>query len=462
MITLIAAVANNRVIGYKGRIPWYLPEDLKTFKKITQKPNSIILVGVRTWEILPESMKHDNRQYRIVRRFDIERKKEFIESLTTDNIFVIGGQYIYDNFIDVADIIIKTDVFIDVVGDRYFPIIRDSDWEIYHQTGIRHANDNIQYRYGVYRRKSEEYEYLNILVKILSDGDDRGNTRSIFGTMMKFSLLNGNYPLITTKKMYFKGIVEELLWFLRGETNVKTLRDKGVHIWDGNTNRAKLNSLGLNHLEEYDGGPIYGFNFRHYGDTYVNCHTTYTKGIDQLSNAIDAIKKEKIKLLSSEIYKPNRRIIINLWNPSQLDEVSLPACHIIYQFYLHCHSVPEYSFQGKDYREDKIYLSCSLYQRSGDMGLGVPFNIASASLLTIIIAHFTDTIPCEFTHTIGDAHIYNDHIPEIKKQLLRTPLKFPTIKIIGNPDTIDNLKFRNFDLCDYHHHDKVPLTLITT
>ena len=203
--------------------------------------------------------------------------------------------------------------------------------------------------------------------------------------------------------MFVRGITEELLWFLRGETDNKILQDKNVHIWDGNSTREFLDKVGLNHLREGDIGAAYGFQFRHFGAEYENCDTDYTgKGFDQVKYVLDQIRNN-----------PNsRRIILNLWNPPFLDKAVLPPCHMVYQFRVYNNT-----------------LSCSMYQRSGDIGLGVPFNIASAALMTYLFAHMTGLQPGELTHTIGDAHIYNNHIEAMKEQLNRVPLPFPKLKL---------------------------------
>jgi dihydrofolate reductase/thymidylate synthase len=283
----------------------------------------------------------------------------------------------------------------------------------------------------------EEQQYLDIVKNILENGikrNDRTNTGtlSIFGCQMRFSLQNKKnniLPLLTTKKVFIRGVIEELLWFLRGDTNIKLLQDKKVNIWNGNSSRDFLDSIGLHNNEVGDPGPIYGFNFRHFGAEYKDCHTDYTnQGIDQLVDVIDKLKNNPT----------SRRIIINLWNPSQLNDVALPACHTLYQFYVDV---------------EKKHLSCSLYQRSGDMGLGIPFNIASCSILTHILAKCCDLIPYEIIHTIGDAHVYLNHIDALKEQLKKEPTQFPTLEItkdINNIVDIENLNYKDFVISGYN------------
>ncbi|XP_008468587.2 thymidylate synthase [Diaphorina citri] len=216
--------------------------------------------------------------------------------------------------------------------------------------------------------QTDEQQYLHLLDKIIKTGHKKSDrtgvgTLSLFGAQMRFDLTNGTFPLLTTKRVFWKGVVEELLWFIKGSTNAKELSDKGVKIWDPNSTREYLDSIGLVDRKEGDLGPVYGFQWRHYGAEYKDMFTDYTdQGIDQLQNIINTIKTN-----------PNdRRIIMCAWNPIDMPKMALPPCHCLAQFYV---------ADGK--------LSCQLYQRSADMGLGVPFNIASYSLLTYMIAHVT-------------------------------------------------------------------------
>ena len=207
-----------------------------------------------------------------------------------------------------------------------------------------------------------------------------------------FSLENNVLPLLTTKKVAWKTCLRELLWFVRGETNNKILTDQKCNIWKGNASREFLDSRGLTHLREDDLGPIYGHQWRHFNARYTTCDEDYIgKGVDQLQNIIDLLKNPETR--------SSRRMIMSAWNPEQLDEMALPPCHILLQFNVtQCNK-----------------LSCSMYQRSGDVGLGVPFNIASYSFLTYMIAKHCDLEPYEFIYHIGNAHIYDDHIEKLKR-----------------------------------------------
>lgn len=232
--------------------------------------------------------------------------------------------------------------------------------------------------------------YLKTAGKTRSDRTGVG-TVSIFGAQMRYSLRDNVFPLLTTKRVFWRAVAEELLWFIKGSTNAKELQAKNVRIWDGNSTREFLDKIGLTEREEGDLGPVYGFQWRHFGAEYKTCHDDYTgQGIDQLNDVIERIRSN-----------PNdRRIIMSAWNVSDLKIMALPPCHCLVQFYV---------ADGE--------LSCQLYQRSADMGLGVPFNIASYALLTYMIAHVTGLKTGDFVHTLGDAHVYLNHVEPLKEQV---------------------------------------------
>lgn len=255
-----------------------------------------------------------------------------------------------------------------------------------------------------------EQQYLNLINDILNTGNfentRNGETLTKFGVTMRFSLKDGTLPLITTKKMAWKSCFEELFWFISGSTNNADLQKKNVKIWNANASREFLNSRGLKNYPENDLGPVYGFQWRHFNTPYYNCNTGYeNKGVDQLEKIINDLKNPETR--------SSRRHILTAWNPCQLDEMALPPCHMICQFHV---------------REGK-YLSCALFQRSGDVGLGIPFNIASYSLFTHIIAAHCGLEAEEFVHFIGNSHIYKQHIEPLKEQVTRTPKEFPKISI---------------------------------
>ena len=255
--------------------------------------------------------------------------------------------------------------------------------------------------------------YLDLLDHIMTHGSDKGDrtgtgTRSVFGYQMRFDLADG-FPLLTTKKLHLKSIIHELLWFLHGDTNVKYLQDNGVRIW--------------NEWAGPDGdlGHIYGYQWRSWPD-YKGGH------IDQIKEVIEQIKTNP----------DSRRLIVSAWNVADLPGMHLPPCHLLFQFYV---------ADGR--------LSLQLYQRSGDSFLGIPFNIASYALLLMMVAQVTGLRPGEFVHTIGDAHIYNNHFEQVREQLARTPRPLPRMKI--NPDVKDifDFKYEDFELTDYNPHPHI-------
>jgi thymidylate synthase len=253
-------------------------------------------------------------------------------------------------------------------------------------------------------------QYLDLLQYILDNGVEKGDrtgtgTLSVFGYQMRFDL-NKGFPLLTTKKLHLKSIIYELLWFLKGETNVKYLQEHGVHIWDEWAD------------ENGDLGPVYGSQWRSW-------QTTGGGSIDQLARVINQIKTN-----------PNsRRHIVTAWNPAEVERMALPPCHALFQFYV---------AEG--------VLSCQLYQRSADVFLGVPFNIASYSLLTLMVAQVCDLGVGDFVHTFGDVHLYLNHINQAKLQLSRQPYSLPQMRINPDVTSIDDFQYEDFELLNYQFH----------
>lgn len=291
-----------------------------------------------------------------------------------------------------------------------------------------------------------ENNYIELINYILNNGEKRigrnGNTLSIFGGRSEYDISNSKFPLLTTKRVFFRGIVEELLWFLRGSTNAKELQDKNIHIWDGNTSREFLDSVGLSKLEEGLLGPGYGYQWRSFMGNYP-----LFNGCDQLKYIIKEL-----------IVNPNgRRTILSAWNPAQLSEMALPPCHISYQFYI----------------DNNNSLSCQMYMRSCDVAAGLPFNIASTALFTIIIAHVLKLNTKKIIIVSGDTHLYEEHIENAKIQITRPSLDPPTLKInkicdieisVDNIDSIikwiESLKYEDFELMNYNNHGTLSYKMV--
>ena len=256
-------------------------------------------------------------------------------------------------------------------------------------------------------------QYLKLMRRVRDQGTVKADrtgtgTRSIFGHQMRFDLSAG-FPLVTTKKLHLRSIIYELLWFLAGDTNIAYLQQNGVSIWDEWAD------------ENGDLGPVYGAQWRSWPAS--NGHS-----IDQLSQLLEQIRRNP----------DSRRLLVTAWNPTQIDQMALPPCHCLFQFYV---------ADGR--------LSCQLYQRSADVFLGVPFNIASYALLTLMVAQVTALEPGEFIHTFGDAHLYSNHLDQVELQLQRTPYALP--QMVLNPDvkSLFDFRFEDFDLRDYHYHPHI-------
>ncbi|XVE49016.1 hypothetical protein DITRI_Ditri01bG0048000 [Diplodiscus trichospermus] len=500
---IIVATTKDLGIGKDGKLPWKLPSDLKFFKDVTLtisdsgKKNAVIM-GRKTWESIPlQNRPLPGRLNVVLTRsgsFDIATAENVVicgslssalellaaspYCLSIEKVFVIGGGQIFRESLNApgCEAIHITEIETSIECDTFIPAIDSSVFHPWYSS-FPVVENNIRYGFTTYVRvrasavehlsqncdqvpdnrpdtgkfevkkfsflprmifeKHEEYLYLKLVQEIISDGnlkDDRTGTGTLskFGCQMRFNLRK-NFPLLTTKKVFWRGVVEELLWFVSGSTNAKVLQEKGIHIWDGNASRDFLDSIGLTDREEGDLGPVYGFQWRHFGASYTDMHADYTgQGFDQLLDVIDKIKNN-----------PNdRRIILSAWNPSDLKLMALPPCHMFAQFYV---------ASGE--------LSCQMYQRSCDMGLGVPFNIASYALLTCMIAHVCDLVPGDFVHVLGDAHVYSTHVRPLQEQLQKLPKPFPILKINPEKKNIDCFVASDFKLIGYDPHEKIEMKM---
>jgi thymidylate synthase len=282
----------------------------------------------------------------------------------------------------------------------------------------------------------EEYQYLNLIQDILNEGTvekgRNGFTKCSVGSVMHFSLENNKIPILTTKKTAWKTCLKELLWFIKGQTNNKILNDQNVHIWDGNSTKEFMNSRGLLHYKEGDLGPLYGYQWRFFNAPYEDCDSNYIgKGVDQLQHVIDCLKDPD--------QRTSRRLVVSAWNPCQIDEGVLPPCHVLFQFNV----------------VDGNKLSCTLYQRSCDEFLGIPFNIASYSFLTHLIAKHCDLEPYEFIHYGGNCHIYDDHFDQMREQISRQPFEFPIVEIINKRESINDYILEDFKINGYQCHSQI-------
>lgn len=455
---VVAATAIGRGIGVNGFLPWKLEKDIQYFKQLTC--GNVVIMGRKTWESIPEKFRPLPGRLNVVLTRSqegtyprdvivansLDDALERLSQIKIGEIFVMGGALIYKEALARKECtsIFMTQIYSEFICDTFFPEMesfRCVGNPSFAPPGRQKDSSGIEYEFLQYDRvriQHEEYQYLDMIRTVLGNGVEKGDrtgtgTLSVFGTTMRFSLRDDVFPLLTTKKVFWRGVAEELLWFISGDTNAKTLMDKGIHIWDNNGSREFLDKLGFTDREVGDLGPVYGFQWRHFGAEYKTMHDDYTgKGMDQLRQLVNTLKTN-----------PNdRRMILSAWNPADLHQMALPPCHMFAQFYV---------ANGE--------LSCQLYQRSADMGLGIPFNIASYALLTRLLAHCTGLKAGEFIHVIGDCHIYKDHIEPLKEQLLREPYPFPTLKINTDNTDIDGFKFSDFEVIGYQYHKAIPMKM---
>jgi len=408
-------------------------------------------MGKNTWNSLPmkplpgriniiiSSTLEVSDNYYVYSSLDIALESLKNKQELINKIFVIGGEQLYKESIahPMCDKLFVTRIPGSYDCDKFFPSINDTIFTLTKSTIYNFINYNIYHK--TKQINMEEYQYLRLIKNVIQNGTSKSDrtgigTMSMFGTQMRFNLENNTFPLLTTKRVFIRGIIEELLWFIKGSTDSNKLSEKKVKIWEPNGSREFLDSLGFTDRAVGDLGPIYGFQWRHWGAEYVDKNTDYSgRGFDQLQNVIDEIKKN-----------PNsRRLIISGWNVSDIPKMALPPCHVICQFYI---------------VGDKI--SAQLYQRSGDIGLGVPFNIASYALLLIMVGYVTGYKPFEFVYTLGDAHIYNNHIEALKNQIYRIPRDFPKLTIGRKIEDINDFKFEDFNITGYEPCKAIKMEMV--
>ena len=456
---IVAFCFQSRGISSKGTLPWkdepWAKEDLHFFQKETTKTKdptklNAVIMGMNTWTSLPNKPLKNRLNVILTRKRGLpdepgvwyrsnpdKTMQELVDEPLIETIFVIGGAEIYHALEPWIQRLNVTEIQEEYPNmDVLFPV-NLTNYRLMDDPAIDSTGKLIRKQYV--KNPHEEQQYLDLIRKILAEGTVKGDrtgvgTKSIFGASMRFNLRNGRMPLLTTKRTYWKAILVELFWFLGGQTNNKLLQDQGVHIWDGNSSRAFLDKLGYPKRDEGDCGPVYGFQWRHFGATYVDCKTDYTgQGVDQLKWLVNEIRTN-----------PNsRRLILNAWNPVDLPQMVLPPCHVLAQFNV---------ADGE--------LSCQLYQRSADVGLGVPFNIASYALLTHLIAHCCGLKTGELIHVLGDAHVYLNHVEALKEQLTRTPKAFPTIQIASTASKeMDAIQSKDVELVGYQSHPGLKMEM---
>lgn len=434
MFELIMAMDNNGGIGYKNYIPWSCKEELSLFKEKTM--DKVVVCGSNTLKTLPNLTNRTVIQLSRIKSNRQDIISSLDEILFMDDVVIIGGAKVYEhtilNYLPHISVfhlsIMKKDA---THVDTYF------NTELFKYFTISTSKEYDEFiHYELVPFIHQEQQYLDILRNILNNGDEtegrNGKTISLFKQDMKFDLRDG-FPLLTTKKMFIRGIIEELLFFLRGDTDTNILKEKNVNIWNGNTNREFLDSLGMTDRREGVMGPMYGYQWRHYNAPYdEEGACPKEKGIDQLAYVIHLIKNQP----------KSRRILMTAFNPVQLFEGVLPPCHsVVLQFFV---------------KDDELDMFA--YSRSADMFLGVPFNIASYALFLSIVSKITNKQP-RFLHiTLGDSHIYSEHIEQVKTQISRVPYRFPTLSISDKLKTIDDihsLTVSDFNISNYKSHNIV-------
>lgn len=456
-MNLITAVDKHFGIGLNNSLPWKNSQELKLFKSKTM--GKAIVVGRNTYEHLPKLP--GRKVYCLTRNIYYKvRKGDFLLNNIEDilsleepnNIYICGGAKVYSYALKNLNLDVSK-IHISIMKDT-FECDTYFDKSLLDNFVISSSLDYEDFTHYVLEKTEHgESQYLNCLKKILYHGVEKkgrnGITKSLFTNNFSFDLTNG-FPLITTKRMFLRGVIEEFLFFMLGQTNTKILEDKGVNIWKGNTERSFLDKIGKTDRKEGMMGPMYGYQFRHFGAEYSEDDGkpfSSSPGIDQLKNVVNLILTD-----------PNsRRILMTSYNPAQAEDGCLYPCHsLILQFYV----------------EDD-FIDMYAYSRSADMFLGIPFNIAYYSLVLMLISKLTHKTPRFVNFTTGDTHIYEEHYEAVKRQIDRIPYKFPTLhinkhfeyvdspKILENiDDFLENLSFGDFVLTNYQHHKGIRAKMV--
>jgi len=461
---IIVAINIDNGIGKNGTIPWKHKQDFAHFKSTTiGTGDNAIIMGRKTYQSLPKSWRPlPGRRNIVVSSTDIQgvetvRSLADALHLSTSNrkTFIAGGVAIYheamQKYAYLCDKILISHIPDTQTCDVFFPYDLAKSIALYSKRQMFEYFEDLE----VLKDQSEglsvkkkigelvletitvdkthpEQQYLDILTKILDKGEKRPDrtgvgVKSIFGLRMQFDLRDGA-PFTTTKRLPVKCVEAEELFFISGKTDTKILEAQNVNIWKKNTSEQYLTDHHLPWVEG-DMGPSYGLQWRHAGAEYTGCKTDYTgKGVDQLKNVIEGIKKDPF----------GRRHVVSAWDAANIHLMVLPPCHAFFQFYVGC-----------DEAGDPTYLDCNLYQRSSDMFLGIPFNIASYTLLMHMIGHITGLIPRKFIHDLGDAHIYLNHMEQVRELVTRTPYPLCKISFARSITDIDDFKIEDIIITGY-------------
>lgn len=453
LFNLIVAFDQHRGISKNQTIPWSLPKDLQHFKQKTL--NSYIIMGRLTWLSLKKKLpqrthivisttleKNDEHSPDYIFK-DLETCLSYLQrhDSLVKYIFIIGGSRLYKEAIlyNHCQYIYTTQIYHNYECDNFFPSI-PFHFKTMGVSPFQYDNDTY-YRYITYKKidlstpiwyNFEEKNYYSLLQRILKQGIEK-NDRTGVGTLSLFAEtlsydISDTFPILTTRKQFFRGIFEELLFYLRGQTNNQILVDKGIHIWSANTSKEFLEKNNL-HLEQGDMGPTYGFNFRHFGAEYDDCD-----GVDQLQEVINLIKNNP----------DSRRIIISLWDPKNNKKCALPSCLCWYQFYVR-----------------NGFLDLLIHIRSSDYFLANNWNTCTGALFVYLICHLKDIHlkPGKLTVNMGDVHIYKTHIKAVEESLEREPQPFPKLHIHSEKECITDFNFKDVELIGYTPQENIKVDM---
>ncbi len=463
-ICLIVAVDKNNGIGKNGSLPWTIKLESQYFYDITSREyikgkKNVLIMGRKTYNSCSSIIDRDiiciTSKYTDCMKTTNSVGKAINCSRDYGKIFICGGRDVYKESMNYVDEIYMTKIDDDYNCDvKFLEEEYLKNYKIFFEKSFRLKDENTD-KYVMVKfikmskdenKYYEENKYLDILYKIITYGHFRNtrnsNTASLFSNQLEFNLDSGKIPLLTTKKVFFRGIFEELMWFMSGKTDSKILSKKGIKIWEPNTTKDFLNLVGLNY-EEGDIGELYSFNYRHYGEKYDGCNKDYTgKGFDQIQYCIELLKKDPY----------SRRILFSAFNPGTAKNGVLYPCHVLCQFGIDNHNE----------------LTAKVYMRSSDVCCGLPFNVCQYALLVHLLVHFINKQPDKILELkpgrvildLGDTHIYDSHTNNAIRQILRDPYDFPKIKINSNADTLWNYKYEEIELIDYNNCGELKFVMI--